>query len=339
MFSNTFVNVIFAIVIVLGLIAAAAWAVRRFASDRLGGHGHRGRMPRLAVIDAAPVDNRRKLVLIRRDNIEHLIMIGGPSDIVIEPNIVRVQPMPREQAARPPAGFEAGHGAGHAPPEQPAWHDLDAVAAQMHEEPGLVPEPPPRHARPADEGARRGPPLPPQGGPPPHAERRPPPRRQEPMTDFAAEPVREPVREPMREPAREPARETMREPRPEPRPGAIGRMFRSAAPAPAEAPPKSAPRAAPREQAAPSPDQNLAEMAQRLEAALRRSSAELGADKAEARGAAAPAERAPPVAPEQAAPRASSARPAPSPAATPKSEFESLEEEMASLLGRSKNPT
>lgn len=337
MFSNTFVNVIFAIVIVLGLIAAAAWAVRRFASDRLGGHGHRGRMPRLAVIDAAPVDNRRKLVLIRRDNIEHLIMIGGPSDIVIEPNIVRVQPMPREQAPRPPAGFETGHGAGHAPPEQPTWHDLDAVAAQMHDEPGLVPEPPPRHARPADEGARRGPPLPPHGGPPPHAERRPPPRRPEPMTEFAPEPVREPIREPARETMREPARE----PRPEPRSGGIGRMFRSVAPAstPAESPPKPAPRAAPREQAAPSPDQNLAEMAHRLEAALRRSSAELGADKAESRGAAAAqADRAPPVAPEQTSPRAAPARPAP-PTSAPKSEFESLEEEMASLLGRSKNPT
>jgi hypothetical protein len=332
MFSNTIVNVIFAIVIVLGLIALAAWAVRRFASDRLGGHGHRGRMPRLAVIDAAPIDARRKLVLIRRDNIEHLIMIGGPSDIVIEPNIIRVQPMPREQAARPPAGFEAGH----APQEQPAWHDLDAVAAQLHEEPGLVPEPPPRHARPADESTRRAPSPPPLAAQPAHPERRPPPRRQELMSEFAPEPTREPMRE------------QSREPRPEPRPGPMGRMFRPSAPA--ESPPKSvprapeAPRAAPREPAVSSADQNLAEMAQRLEAALRRSGAEPSPDAAESRGpniSAGPVDRigAPPVAPEQAAPRAPSTRPAPPPAAAPKSEFESLEEEMASLLGRSKNPT
>ena len=47
------------------------------------------RMPRLAVIDAAAVDGRRRLVLVRRDNVEHLLMIGGPADLVVEPNIVR----------------------------------------------------------------------------------------------------------------------------------------------------------------------------------------------------------------------------------------------------------
>src|SRR6056297_2075000 len=42
---------------------------------------------RLDVVDQANVDGRRRLVLIRRDNIEHLIMTGGPVDVVIETNI------------------------------------------------------------------------------------------------------------------------------------------------------------------------------------------------------------------------------------------------------------
>lgn len=42
---------------------------------------------RLAVVEAAEVDQRRRLVLVRRDDVEHLVMIGGPSDVVIEPNI------------------------------------------------------------------------------------------------------------------------------------------------------------------------------------------------------------------------------------------------------------
>ena len=49
--------------------------------------GGRNRQPRLQVLDAAAVDARRRLVLVRRDNIEHLIMIGGPTDIVIESGI------------------------------------------------------------------------------------------------------------------------------------------------------------------------------------------------------------------------------------------------------------
>src|SRR5919197_558697 len=83
------VKFILAFVVVLALIAFATWAVRRFGGARLGTTAARGRQPRLAVIDAASVDGRRRLVLIRRDNVEHLLMIGGPTDVVIEPNILR----------------------------------------------------------------------------------------------------------------------------------------------------------------------------------------------------------------------------------------------------------
>ena len=55
-----------AFAVVLGLIALTAWLVRRFGANRLGAAGVRGRQPRLAVIDAASVDGRRRLVLIRR---------------------------------------------------------------------------------------------------------------------------------------------------------------------------------------------------------------------------------------------------------------------------------
>lgn len=49
--------------------------------------GGKSREPRLMVLDAAAIDPKRRLVLIRRDDIEHLIMIGGPTDIVIESGI------------------------------------------------------------------------------------------------------------------------------------------------------------------------------------------------------------------------------------------------------------
>jgi len=42
---------------------------------------------RLDVVDQASVDGRRRLVLVRRDDVEHLIMTGGPVDVVIETNI------------------------------------------------------------------------------------------------------------------------------------------------------------------------------------------------------------------------------------------------------------
>ncbi|MGH6768557.1 MAG: hypothetical protein ACRECO_05995, partial [Xanthobacteraceae bacterium] len=98
------VRFFFAFVIVLGLIGGTAYLVRRFGTDRLGASTSRGRQPRLAVIDAAAVDGRRRLILIRRDNVEHLLMIGGPTDVVVEPNIVRVAAAQRDvHPPRPPA--------------------------------------------------------------------------------------------------------------------------------------------------------------------------------------------------------------------------------------------
>jgi flagellar protein FliO/FliZ len=91
-----------ALLIVLALIGVTVWQVRRFRANRLGGDAARRRQPRrLAVIDAVRVDGSRSVVLIRRDNFEHLLMIGGASDVVIEANIMRATGA--RESARPPA--------------------------------------------------------------------------------------------------------------------------------------------------------------------------------------------------------------------------------------------
>lgn len=75
---------LFALVIALLLLV---FAVLRRVTGGTFVAGGRNRQVRLSVTDAAAVDNRRRLVLVRRDDVEHLILIGGPSDIVIEQNI------------------------------------------------------------------------------------------------------------------------------------------------------------------------------------------------------------------------------------------------------------
>src|SRR2546429_4613159 len=95
---------LFAFIAFRALIGVPAWLVRRFANTRLGANTQRGRIPRRAVTDAAAVDGRRRLVLVRRDNVEHLLMIGGPSDIVVESNIVRAMPNRDQMAPRPAVG-------------------------------------------------------------------------------------------------------------------------------------------------------------------------------------------------------------------------------------------
>jgi flagellar protein FliO/FliZ len=331
------VTFIFAFVAVLALIVVAAWLVRRFANNRLGANPNRGRMPRLAVIDAAAVDGRRRLVLVRRDNVEHLLMIGGPTDIVVEPNIVRAQGRSDQMPQRPPGGAEPPR---IAPlPDAASWTDGEGAREGFdhHPEPPQMPEPPPRPTRPSFVDEVRRPPM--------RAERPERGDRMDPLAGFSPEafglrpePRPESRPESRPEPRPEPRAEPRLEPRPEPMPPLPPRMPRGEpmmprpvrqATEPPKAPPLRAERPAPPPPPPPAPtpaqsaDQNLAEMAQRLEAALRRPAGSADA---------------PPVAPEPPPPplRAARSEPPP-PAPAPKSSFENLEEEMASLLGRPKS--
>lgn len=79
------------IVLIAGGLIAAAIAARGYLSGIPALSGVFGPTPdrRLDVVEHAAVDNRRRLVLVRRDNVEHLIMTGGPVDVVIETGIVQ----------------------------------------------------------------------------------------------------------------------------------------------------------------------------------------------------------------------------------------------------------
>jgi hypothetical protein len=264
----------------------------------------------LAVIDAATVDGRRRLVLIRRDNIEHLLMIGGPTDLVVEPNIVRA--VAAREVAREPARTGA--------PAEPAVRPSPAVENGWPLQPVGEPAPahPPRSYRPAatDE---------PWIAPEPTARPRP-----ADITGIANE-----LSNRLNNPDTPPV--VRNEPPPR-------------SPAPLSEP------------ASTQADHNLAEMAQQLEAALRRSPAPEGRPpvsdplaghlpgapvKGSDTGARAPLRDHKPRVEPKFEPKAEpkfeprsepkfDSKPEPrEPAATPgKNLYENLEEEMASLLGR-----
>ncbi len=69
------------------LLIGILYLIRRRSGPSPFLRGGKNRQPRLQVLDAAAVDARRRIVLIRRDNVEHLVMIGGPTDVVIESGI------------------------------------------------------------------------------------------------------------------------------------------------------------------------------------------------------------------------------------------------------------
>ena len=85
---DTYLRFVAALVFVLVLIGAAAWLVRRFglAGARPLVRGNRSRR-RLALVEVLPVDAKRRLVLVRRDGVEHLLLLGTTADLVVETGI------------------------------------------------------------------------------------------------------------------------------------------------------------------------------------------------------------------------------------------------------------
>ncbi len=82
---NSILTVVFALGIVLVLIVLAVWLLKLLYGAT--GNVARGRNRRLSVIDSLAIDQKRQLLIVRRDNVEHLVLIGGPQDVVIETGI------------------------------------------------------------------------------------------------------------------------------------------------------------------------------------------------------------------------------------------------------------
>ncbi len=87
---DTYFRFLLALVFVLALIGACAWLAKRFGFGiRTGSNalGMRGRNARLGIVEIQSLDARRKLVLVRRDDVEHLLVLGATGETLVESNI------------------------------------------------------------------------------------------------------------------------------------------------------------------------------------------------------------------------------------------------------------
>ena len=84
---ESYFRFLLALVFVIGLIWLLAALARRmgFGFPVTSFKGRRAR--RLSVVEVAPVDGRRRMILVRRDDTEHLILLGPASEMLIENGI------------------------------------------------------------------------------------------------------------------------------------------------------------------------------------------------------------------------------------------------------------
>jgi flagellar protein FliO/FliZ len=82
--AENYLRVILALGLVLALLGAFGLLLRRFGPH--GGGRRSGR--RLRLVETLVLDPRRRLALIERDGVQHLLLLGNGHDQVIETGIV-----------------------------------------------------------------------------------------------------------------------------------------------------------------------------------------------------------------------------------------------------------
>ncbi|MEZ5924731.1 MAG: hypothetical protein R3D57_10160 [Hyphomicrobiaceae bacterium] len=98
------------ILIVAALLGLGFWLLRGYLGSNPVTEAIFGHRPekRIGVSEVVTVDGRRKLMLVYRDGVEHLIMTGGPIDVVVEQNIQPQRRSAYEARSSNPGGTSEG---------------------------------------------------------------------------------------------------------------------------------------------------------------------------------------------------------------------------------------
>ena len=81
---ETYIRFILVLIFVLGLVFVLGWVLKRSGISK-GAIAGKGR--RLGVVDTAFLGPKHRVVLVRRDDVEHLVLIGPNACAVVESGI------------------------------------------------------------------------------------------------------------------------------------------------------------------------------------------------------------------------------------------------------------
>ena len=84
---SNYLRFVLALTFVLGLIGLGAVLVRRYGFGLSPTAMRKGMDRRLKLVETLPLDAKRRAVLLRRDNVEHLVILGANGETVVETGI------------------------------------------------------------------------------------------------------------------------------------------------------------------------------------------------------------------------------------------------------------
>lgn len=87
----SWLRVAFAFSVVLALLAALGWGLKYLSARGISLVGPKGGSRRLKLVENLPLDARRRCVIVRCDEREHLLLLGEQDSIVVDANLPPVQ--------------------------------------------------------------------------------------------------------------------------------------------------------------------------------------------------------------------------------------------------------
>jgi flagellar protein FliO/FliZ len=90
--SISWLRILMAFAIVFGLMGLLAYGLKYISTRGIKLPGMTMRNQRLHIVESMTLDVRRRLVIVRRDDVEHLLLLGVNQDIVVESDLTRNQP-------------------------------------------------------------------------------------------------------------------------------------------------------------------------------------------------------------------------------------------------------
>ncbi len=79
--NDGYIRFVVGLLVVLAMIVVAVWVAKRLGLGTTAGFRGKGR--RLTLVEVMPLDQKRKLVLIRHDETDHLILLGATHEALL----------------------------------------------------------------------------------------------------------------------------------------------------------------------------------------------------------------------------------------------------------------